>query len=101
MIKMSGAMLQKSNFNPQNLTVNISGEVVELLYQEYKLLEYLVANKGKIISRDEILLSVWNVEGVVVTRTVDMHIARLRKKLSKFNLEEKIRTIRSKGYVFL
>ncbi len=97
---MSGIDGCEMKFNPHNFTVTIGDDTLELLYQEYNLLEFLVSHRGEVFSRDSILQEVWKVEGVVVTRTVDMHISRLRKKLSKYPTKCKIHTIRSKGYTF-
>ncbi|HUV38924.1 MAG TPA: response regulator transcription factor, partial [Planctomycetota bacterium] len=74
----------------------------ELSEHEVKLLEYLAANAGRAISRDEILSRVWrmNPRGVN-TRTIDMHVARLRDKLRDDSSDPAVvRTVRGKGYMF-
>jgi DNA-binding response OmpR family regulator len=66
-------------------------------------MRFLANNAGRVISRDEILAKVWRVNpmGVSETRTIDMHIARLREKLNDDPTEAKvIVTVRGKGYMF-
>ena len=67
---------------------------------EMELFRYLSMNAGRIISREEILARVWHITAKgMETRTVDMHIARLREKL-RDDSEEIIKTVRGKGYCF-
>jgi DNA-binding response OmpR family regulator len=78
------------------------GRREELSEREAKLLEYLVSNAGRAISRDEILSRVWllNPRGVT-TRTIDMHVARLRDKLGDDPTSPAIvLTVRGTGYMF-
>lgn len=65
----------------QTKIVEIGGEVVKLTKKEFEILSKLAQNPGKIWSRGEILDAVWMNESFVLERTVDVHIARLRKKL--------------------
>ena len=65
---------------------------------EYKLLLELMKNAGRVISRDQLLDRVWGVTADIESRTVDVHIGRLRKALSLASDQELIRTIRSFGY---
>lgn len=83
------------------------GEVVEagvaqatLSQRECAILRYLAANAGRAIARDELLHRVWGIDPRgVETRTVDMHVARLRDKLAGNGREtEMIQTVRGKGY---
>ena len=71
--------------------------------KEAALLAYLAANRGRPISRDEILERVWRISpDRIETRTIDMHVARLREKLcDDRNSHDVILTVRGKGYVFL
>ncbi len=75
----------------------VNGEVVELTYKEHELLKYLLVNKGIVLSRDRIMLSVWGTEFEGESRTVDMHIKTLRQKLGAEG--EHIKTVRNVGYV--
>ena len=75
----------------------VDGEIVELTYKEHELLKYLLVNKGIVLSRDRIMLSVWGTEFEGESRTVDMHIKTLRQKLKTEG--EHIKTVRNVGYV--
>jgi DNA-binding response OmpR family regulator len=74
------------------------GQVVELSPKEYDLLIYLTENKGRALSRQQILNQVWNYDYFGDLRTVDTHINRLRTKLGDNN--KLIQTIRGYGYRF-
>ena len=78
------------------------GQRVDLSERERELLRYLAANAGRAISRDEILARVWQLEPKgVETRTIDMHVARLREKLRDDGEKPAIiLTVRGKGYMF-
>jgi DNA-binding response OmpR family regulator len=77
-------------------------ERVELSERETELLRYLATNRGRAISRDELLSSVWRLSPKgISTRTIDMHVARLREKLRDNSGEPQILlTVRGKGYMF-
>ena len=74
--------------------VKYKNEVITLSPKEYGVLEYLLANRGKIVERVDILTHVWNEEVDLFSNTVDVHIRYLRQKLGK----DLIKTIRGKGY---
>ncbi len=75
---------------------------LELSAREYRLLRYLVAKKGSVVTRDELLDEVWGYNSYPTTRTVDNHIARLRQKIEE-NCEEPkhIVTVHGVGYKFV
>src|SRR5712692_1622036 len=75
--------------------VGVAGEPVELRPKEFDLLAYLMQNRGAVLSRDSLLEQVWGYDYVGGTRTVDVHVAQLRRKLGR---PELIRTIRGAGY---
>lgn len=76
--------------------VSYQGEVKELTRKEFELLEYLVENKGLVMSRNQILCHVWGYDFDGETRTVDVHVRTLRQKLGEAgNL---IETVRGVGY---
>jgi two-component system, OmpR family, alkaline phosphatase synthesis response regulator PhoP len=77
------------------------GESVPLNAQEYRLLEFLAANPGRVIGRDEMLDSVWGYGSDTTTRTIDVHVARLRQRLGESELPRHILTIRGRGYKFV
>lgn len=72
-----------------------AGQELTLTPQEYALLETLAVHRGFAVSREELLLTAWGYEYVVNTRTVDVHIQRLRKKLG---LQKQIQTVYKIGY---
>ncbi len=75
--------------------VHVDGIEVELTQREFDLLEYLLRHAGQVITRDQLLESVWGFQSPGETRTVEVHVAQLRKKLGHPRL---IRTIRGLGY---
>ncbi len=74
----------------------------DLSEKEQEVLEYLARNRGRAVSRDELLWRVWRIDPRGAdTRTIDMHVARLREKLRDDPAEPKvILTVRGKGYMF-
>jgi DNA-binding response OmpR family regulator len=80
---------------PQSREVLVGGEPVELTTKEIDVLAYLLGNPNLVVSREELLDRVWGVSFPGGTRTVDMHIATLRRKLGRHDL---IRTVRGVGY---
>jgi DNA-binding response OmpR family regulator len=75
--------------------VTVGGEPVELTAKEFDLLAFFMANVGVVVSRDTLLDRVWGQEYPGGTRTVDVHVAQLRRKLGRPDL---IRTLRGAGY---
>ena len=75
--------------------VHVDGREVELTQREFDLLEYLLRHSGQVVSRDQLLESVWGFVSLGETRTVEVHVAQLRKKLGR---PELIRTVRGLGY---
>jgi two-component system phosphate regulon response regulator PhoB len=65
---------------------------------EFRLLDYFIQHPGRVFSREQLLDAVWGSDVYVETRTVDVHIGRLRKALLKGGGEDPIRTVRSAGY---
>jgi two-component system phosphate regulon response regulator PhoB len=79
--------------------VTIKGKVTELTATEFKLLTTLLERRGRVQSRDRLLIDVWGYEGDVDTRTVDTHLRRLRGKLGR-GVAGYIETVRGVGYRF-
>lgn len=75
--------------------VRVDGREVELTGREFDLLEYLLRHAGQVVSRDQLLEYVWGFASPGRTRTVEVHVAQLRKKLGHPDL---IRTVRGVGY---
>jgi two-component system alkaline phosphatase synthesis response regulator PhoP len=79
--------------------VSVDGRKVDLTMKEFELLTFLARNRGRAFSRDELLDKVWGINYLGESRTVDVHIRHLRKKMSALGDEDKyIETIRGKGY---
>jgi len=76
-------------------SVSVDGTPVELTGKEFDLLAYLIDHTGLVLSRERLLDRVWGLTFPGGTRTVDVHVAQLRKKLGR---PELIRTIRGSGY---
>ncbi|MDX2185681.1 MAG: response regulator transcription factor [Opitutaceae bacterium] len=76
--------------------VTVNGDPVELTATEFKLLRLLMERRGRVQTREHLLINVWNYETEIETRTVDTHIRRLREKLGAE--ADWIETIRGVGY---
>jgi DNA-binding response OmpR family regulator len=75
--------------------VRVDDHEVELTQREFDLLEYLLRHHGQVVTRDQLLESVWGFVSPGETRTVEVHVAQLRKKLGR---PELIKTVRGVGY---
>ncbi len=82
--------------NEEARTVYKNEETVYLAPKEYELFILLVKNQNRVLTRDEILNKVWDINAQIETRTVDYHIQQLRKKL---DLKENIVTVNKIGYI--
>jgi DNA-binding response OmpR family regulator len=76
--------------------VQVNGDDVQLTAKEFLLLQYLVEHRGRVLSRDLLLTDVWGYQYTGGTRTVDVHVRRLREKLPF--LEDAIVTVKQFGY---
>jgi len=96
--KSSGAPLKygRITIDADRHTVALDGEEVRLTAKEFLLLQYLVQHKGRVLSRDLLLSDVWGYNYTGGTRTVDVHVRRLREKLPP--LSDGIETIKQFGY---
>ena len=77
--------------------VTVNGELCELTYKEYELLKLFLSNTGIVITRDRILDKIWGTDFIGESRTIDMHVKNLRKKLGGEG--SLIKTVRNVGYV--
>lgn len=80
-------------------TATVDGNQLDLTYTEFELLKFLVAHPGRVLSREELLKNVWGYDYYGGTRTVDVHVRRLRAKLST-EYDQCIGTVRNVGYRF-
>ncbi len=82
---------------PKEYSVYLNNEKLELTYKEFEILKLMTQNRGVVFSRKDLLERIWGVEYIGGTRTVDVHIRRLRGKLGdEFN--SLIETVRNVGY---
>jgi len=79
-------------------TVSLGDKTIELTNTEFNLLWYMANRRGKVIPRDDLISASRGEDAMVIDRTIDVHIASLRKKLGKY--KNLIQTIRSVGYKF-
>ncbi|MCX7559776.1 phosphate regulon transcriptional regulator PhoB [Sulfitobacter sp. F26204] len=84
--------------DPERHRVTRSGVELKLGPTEYRLLATFLEKPGRVLSRDQLLDLVWGSDIYVDTRTVDVHIARLRKALALGGGDDPIRTVRGAGY---
>jgi hypothetical protein len=76
----------------------VDGTEVPLTFQEFELLDYLTARPGKVFTRIHLMNAVWEGAAVVVPRTVDVHVHRLRRKLGRHG--RRLVTVRRVGYCY-
>ena len=86
--------------NTSNNTIEKDGKTIELTKNEYKILKYLVQNRGKIVSREDIMECLWESESFIDDNTLTVNITRLRNKLEELELKELLETKRGQGYIF-
>ena len=80
-------------------TARLKGEVLDLTFKEFELLKYLAQHPGRVFTRAQLLQEIWGYDYFGGTRTVDVHIRRLRSKLGP-EFEAIIGTVRNVGYRF-
>lgn len=78
--------------------VTRSGQRIDLQAREFRLLEYLLRNKGRVVTRTMLLENVWDYNFDPQTNLIDVHISRLRQKIDKEFSEPLIETVRGAGY---
>ena len=81
------------------VAIAVDGAPVRLTRREFELLHYLVQNKNRVVSRDRLLERVWGYQRLVETRSVDVHVGRLRNKLRTAG--QQIETVVGLGYRFV
>ncbi len=85
--------------NPNTRTARRRNEDLELSKKEFALLEYLVRNKGRLVTRAMIAQAVWNSETSLYTNVIDVFVAYLRKKVDGERSPRLIHTVRGKGFL--
>ncbi len=90
------------NIDFMKMEVQKGGRPVQLTSQEFKVLKFMIQNAERVLSREELLNTVWGYQNYPTTRTVDNHILKLRQKLEKDPANpEHFRTVHSAGYKFV
>ena len=92
-IQASGIVIDEDSY-----TARVHGEVLNLTYKEFELLKYLAQHPGRVFTRAQLLNEVWGYDYYGGTRTVDVHVRRLRAKLGAEH-ENLISTVRNVGYL--
>jgi DNA-binding response OmpR family regulator len=94
LIKVGDLVVDQANY-----AVYIAGQPLELTFKEYELLRFLSSHRGRVFTREALLNQVWGYDYYGGTRTVDVHIRRIRAKLGA-QYEELVETVRNVGYRF-
>jgi DNA-binding response OmpR family regulator len=92
-ISASGVVIDDATYSAK-----VHGRPMDLTFKEFELLRFLAQHPGRVFSREQLLSEVWGYDYFGGTRTVDVHIRRLRAKLG--DLEAIIGTVRNRGYCF-
>lgn len=92
-VQAAGVVIDESNF-----IARVHGRTLDLTYKEFELLHFLTGHPGRVFTRDQLLSEVWGTDYFGGTRTVDVHVRRLRAKLGDH--EGLISTVRGVGYGF-
>lgn len=93
-IEHKGAVL-----NTSDATLSYNGEKIELTKNEYRIMETLLENKGKVVSRDKLMNKLWETDSFVDENALSVNVARLRKKLEQAGLSDYIVTKVGRGYI--
>jgi DNA-binding response OmpR family regulator len=92
-INASGVIINEANYSAK-----VKGRPLDLTYKEFELLRFLATHASRVFTREQLLSEVWGYDYFGGTRTVDVHVRRLRAKLG--DLESVIGTVRNVGYRF-
>ncbi len=85
--------------NTSKSTIEKEGKIVELTKNEYKILHFLVQNREKIVSREDIMECLWDSESFIDDNSLTVNITRLRNRLGELGLKEILDTKRGQGYI--
>lgn len=85
--------------NISNSTIIKGDRIIDLTKNEYKILKYLIENRNKIVSREDIMDCLWENESFIDDNTLSVNITRLRSKLEELGLKDIIETKRGQGYM--
>ena len=93
LVETSGIVIDEITYSAK-----VHGDPLDLTFKEFELLKFLTQHPGRVFSREQLLSEVWGYDYFGGTRTVDVHVRRLRFKLG--DLESLISTVRNRGYSF-
>ena len=98
----SGGLIKAGELtiDPDTYAAKLKGRPLDLTYKEFELLKFLSQHPGRVFTRDQLLREVWGYDYFGGTRTVDVHVRRLRAKLGS-EYESMIGTVRQVGYKFV
>jgi DNA-binding response OmpR family regulator len=98
----SGGLIRAGDLtiDPDTYAAKLKGRPLDLTYKEFELLKFLAQHPGRVFTRDQLLREVWGYDYFGGTRTVDVHVRRLRAKLGS-EYESMIGTVRQVGYKFV
>ena len=85
--------------NLNDFTLSYRDKSMELTKNEFRILETLLVNKGKIVSRDALMMKLWQDDNYVEENTLTVNVTRLRKKLEDFGVDDFIKTKVGSGYI--
>ena len=94
MLEHRGAIL-----NLYDTTMTYNGEKIELTKNEFRILQTLMENKGRVVSKDTLMTKLWETDNYIEENTLTVNVGRLRKKLEKAGLEGFIKTKVGGGYI--
>ena len=104
-IRRPASAIAEDKVQTGNIVINLKKHIVKIHDKEivlgpteYKLLLELMKSSGRVLSREQLLDNVWGISASVDSRTVDVHIGRLRKSIKKVTDDKVIKTVRSFGY---
>ena len=93
-LESNGAVL-----NLEDITLTYNNEKLDLSKNEFKILQILLENKGKAVSRDEIMTALWESESYIEDNTLTVNVTRIRKRLEEIGLKNFIKTKKGIGYI--
>ena len=107
LLKRTNMMIENNNIidakdfilNTSKNTIEKADKSIELTKNEYRILKYLVENRDKIVSREDIMECLWDNESFIDDNTLTVNITRLRNKLEALGLKELLETKRGQGYI--
>lgn len=85
--------------NINKSTIENNGKAIELTKNEFRILKYLVQNRNKIVSREDIMICLWDSDDFIGDSTLTVNMTRVRTKLEELGLKELLETKRGQGYI--